>query len=47
MAAVSRAGLVAADRGANRNKRSIAIDMKSEKGRKLVHDLARSADVAI
>lgn len=32
---------------ANRNKRSIAIDMKSEKGRKLVHDLARSADVAI
>src|SRR6266566_675462 len=32
---------------ANRNKRSIAIDMKSEKGRKLVHDPARSADVAI
>jgi formyl-CoA transferase len=32
---------------ANRNKRSIAINMKSEKGRKLVHDLARSADVAI
>ena len=32
---------------ANRNKRSIAINMKSEKGRGLVHVLARSADVAI
>jgi crotonobetainyl-CoA:carnitine CoA-transferase CaiB-like acyl-CoA transferase len=32
---------------ANRNKRSIAINMKSDKGRKLVHDLARSSDVAI
>ena len=32
---------------ANRNKRSIAIDMKSNKGRKLVHELAKSADVAI
>jgi formyl-CoA transferase len=32
---------------ANRNKRSIAINMKSDKGRKLVHDLAKSADVAI
>jgi crotonobetainyl-CoA:carnitine CoA-transferase CaiB-like acyl-CoA transferase len=32
---------------ANRNKRSIAIDMKSEKGRALVHEMARSADVAI
>jgi crotonobetainyl-CoA:carnitine CoA-transferase CaiB-like acyl-CoA transferase len=32
---------------ANRNKRSIAINMKSEKGRALVHELARSADVAI
>jgi formyl-CoA transferase len=32
---------------ANRNKRSIAIDMKSDKGRKLVHELATSADVAI
>jgi crotonobetainyl-CoA:carnitine CoA-transferase CaiB-like acyl-CoA transferase len=32
---------------ANRNKRSIAIDMKSDKGRKLVHELAKSADVAI
>jgi crotonobetainyl-CoA:carnitine CoA-transferase CaiB-like acyl-CoA transferase len=32
---------------ANRNKRSIAINMKSDKGRKLVHELARSSDVAI
>ena len=32
---------------ANRNKRSIAINMKSDKGRKLVHELAKSADVAI
>jgi crotonobetainyl-CoA:carnitine CoA-transferase CaiB-like acyl-CoA transferase len=32
---------------ANRNKRSIAINMKSEEGRKLVHELAKSADVAI
>jgi crotonobetainyl-CoA:carnitine CoA-transferase CaiB-like acyl-CoA transferase len=32
---------------ANRNKRSIAINMKSEKGRALVHEMARSADVAI
>jgi crotonobetainyl-CoA:carnitine CoA-transferase CaiB-like acyl-CoA transferase len=31
----------------NRNKRSIAINMKSEKGRALVHELAKSADVAI
>ena len=32
---------------ANRNKRSIALDMKTEKGREIVHALARSADVAI
>jgi crotonobetainyl-CoA:carnitine CoA-transferase CaiB-like acyl-CoA transferase len=32
---------------ANRNKRSIAIDMKSDRGRRLVHELAKSADVAI
>jgi len=32
---------------ANRNKRSIAINMKSDKGRKLVHELAKSSDVAI
>ena len=32
---------------ANRNKRSIAINMKSEKGRALVYELAKSADVAI
>jgi crotonobetainyl-CoA:carnitine CoA-transferase CaiB-like acyl-CoA transferase len=32
---------------ANRNKRSIAVDLKTEKGREIVHALARSADVAI
>jgi crotonobetainyl-CoA:carnitine CoA-transferase CaiB-like acyl-CoA transferase len=32
---------------ANRNKRSIAINMKSDKGRQLVHELAKSSDVAI
>jgi formyl-CoA transferase len=32
---------------ANRNKRSIAIDLKTDQGRAIAHDLARSADVAI
>jgi len=32
---------------ANRNKRSIAINLKSDKGRALVHELARGVDVAI
>jgi crotonobetainyl-CoA:carnitine CoA-transferase CaiB-like acyl-CoA transferase len=32
---------------ANRNKRSIAVDMKTEKGREIIHALAKSADVAI
>ncbi|MEH2477938.1 crotonobetainyl-CoA:carnitine CoA-transferase CaiB-like acyl-CoA transferase [Nitrobacteraceae bacterium AZCC 2146] len=32
---------------ANRNKRSIAVDLKTEKGREIVHTLAKSADVAI
>ena len=32
---------------ANRNKRSIAVDMKMERGREIVHALAKSADVAI
>ena len=32
---------------ANRNKRSIAIDLSSESGRQVVHRLARWADVAI
>ncbi|TWC07252.1 crotonobetainyl-CoA:carnitine CoA-transferase CaiB-like acyl-CoA transferase [Bradyrhizobium macuxiense] len=41
------AGLGTVFLSANRNKRSIAIDMKSGKGRKLVHELAKSADVAI
>lgn len=31
----------------NRNKRSVAIDLKTEEGRKLVHELAKQADVAI
>ncbi len=32
---------------ANRNKRSIAINLKSDGGRALVHELAKGADVAI
>jgi len=32
---------------ANRNKRSIAVDLKTEKGREIVHTLAKSADIAI
>ena len=32
---------------ANRNKRSIALNLKSEKGRGIVHALAKSADIAI
>ncbi|MFT4117173.1 CaiB/BaiF CoA transferase family protein [Bradyrhizobium sp.] len=32
---------------ANRNKRSIAIDLKTERGREIAHELARTADVAI
>lgn len=32
---------------ANRNKRSIALDLKTEQGRTIAHDLAQSADVAI
>ncbi len=31
----------------NRNKRSVAIDLKTPEGRELVHELARHADVAI
>ena len=40
-------GLGAVFLSANRNKRSIAVDMKTEKGREIVHALAKSADVAI
>jgi crotonobetainyl-CoA:carnitine CoA-transferase CaiB-like acyl-CoA transferase len=29
----------------NRNKRSLAVDLKSEQGRAILHDLSRSADV--
>jgi formyl-CoA transferase len=32
---------------ANRNKRSIAVDLKTERGREIAHMLAKSADVAI
>jgi crotonobetainyl-CoA:carnitine CoA-transferase CaiB-like acyl-CoA transferase len=32
---------------ANRNKRSIAVDLKTEQGREIVHGLAKSADIAI
>ncbi|MBB5696236.1 CaiB/BaiF CoA transferase family protein [Muricoccus pecuniae] len=31
----------------NRNKRSIVVDLKTEKGQAVIHDLARRADVAI
>lgn len=40
-------GLGAVFLSANRNKRSIAIDLKSEAGRAIVHKLAQSADIAI
>jgi crotonobetainyl-CoA:carnitine CoA-transferase CaiB-like acyl-CoA transferase len=41
------AGLGTTFLSANRNKRSIAVDLKTEKGREIVHALAKSADVAI
>lgn len=31
----------------NRNKRGISVDLKTEQGRQVVHDLARTADVAM
>jgi crotonobetainyl-CoA:carnitine CoA-transferase CaiB-like acyl-CoA transferase len=31
----------------NRNKRSLAIDLKSDQGRELIHELAKDADVVI
>ena len=31
----------------NRNKRSIAVDMKSEKGKEIIHKLAKDADVVV
>ncbi|WP_454754058.1 CaiB/BaiF CoA transferase family protein [Cupriavidus necator] len=40
-------GLGAVFLSVNRNKRSIAVDLKTEEGRALVHELARQADVAI
>lgn len=32
---------------ANRNKKSITVDMKSEGGRRLLHDLVRESDVLV
>lgn len=40
-------GLGAVFMSANRGKRSIAVDLKTEAGRAVVHDLARHSDVAI
>lgn len=40
-------GLGAVFMSANRGKRSIALDLKSDEGRAIVHELARSSDVAI
>ena len=31
----------------NHNKRSVAVDLKSEEGRKIVHDIARKADIVL
>jgi crotonobetainyl-CoA:carnitine CoA-transferase CaiB-like acyl-CoA transferase len=41
------AGLGTVFLSVNRNKRSIAVDLKTEKGRRIVHALAKSADIAI
>src|SRR6202162_3577860 len=41
------AGLGTVFLSANRNKRSIAVDLKTEQGRAIVHALAKSADIAI
>ncbi|WP_445809836.1 CaiB/BaiF CoA transferase family protein [Yoonia sp.] len=40
-------GMGAVFMSANRGKRSIAIDMKSDEGRAIVHEMARTCDVAI
>lgn len=40
-------GLGAVFLSANRNKRSIAVDLKTERGREIVHRLAETSDVAI
>ncbi len=41
------AGLGAVFLSANRNKRSIAVDLKTDRGREIAHRLAEKADVAI
>ena len=40
-------GLGAAFLSVNRNKRSVVIDLKAPEGRTLVHDLAKTADIAV
>lgn len=40
-------GLGAVFLSVNRNKRSIALDLKTERGRAIVHRLAKTADIAI
>lgn len=42
-----REGLGAVFLSVNRNKRSIALDLKTEEGRRVAHELAKQADVAI
>src|ERR1700712_4072701 len=41
------AGLGTVFLNVNRNKRSIALDLKSDEGRKIAYELAKTADVAI
>ena len=40
-------GESAAFLGINRNKRSVVVDMKAERGRKIVRDMARESDVLV
>ncbi len=40
-------GLGAFFLSANRNKRSIALDLKTEEGQRIARDLARNADVVV
>lgn len=41
------AGLGAVFLSVNRNKRSIAVDLKTAEGRRIVHELAKDSDIAI
>ena len=40
-------GLAASFLNNNRNKRSIAVDLKRDRGRRVLHDLARTADAVV